>query len=142
MLSRKLKILHVEDDQDIVEITRLSLSLSGHIDIEQCSSPKEALEFANHNQVDALLLDVVLPDMGGEVLLQELRKLAKYAHTPAIFMTARAQENDRKALIKAGGIAVILKPFDPLTLSEQIMYALAPFEPMLVSTEVINHMHE
>lgn len=123
-MSEKLKILHVEDDSDILEICKLSLELSDDFELRQCADSRAALAVAATFNADILLLDVMMPEMGGEVLLEKLRTLPAYADTPAIFMTARAQQSEQAALLAVGAKAVIVKPFDPMTLGQQIRAVL------------------
>lgn len=116
-----MKILHVEDDKDVQEITRLALQLSDEFELRQCLSALEALEVATEYHADILLLDVMMPEMTGDTLLSRLRQLPHYAEVPAIFMTARAHDGEIAALKEAGGLAVIVKPFDPLGLGAKIV---------------------
>lgn len=126
MVEEKLKILHVEDDKDVQEITRIALQLSDRFELVQCLSATEALNVAQAYHADILLLDVMMPEMTGDTLLARLRELSHYARTPAVFMTARAHDGEIAALKKAGGLAVIVKPFDPLSLGEQILSLVLP----------------
>lgn len=128
-LREKLKILHVEDDQDVQEIARIALQLNGEFEVRQCLSAAEALDVAPKYGADILLLDVMMPEMTGDTLLARLRKLPRYSHIPAIFMTARAHDGEISALKEAGGMAVIVKPFDPLTLGQQIMSSILAEQP-------------
>ena len=80
------------------------------------------------NGIDALLLDVMVPGMSGPDVLKALRKLPGLERTPAIFMTARVQPSEVRDLMDHGAVAVISKPFDPLTLGPQIEAALAKAE--------------
>jgi two-component system OmpR family response regulator len=114
------KILHVEDDLDIQAIALLSLETLGGFTIVQASSGQEALEKAPAFSPDLLLLDVMMPTMDGPELLQELRKLPQFSQTPVIFMTAKAQPEEVQQFVELGAIDVITKPFDPLTLADQI----------------------
>jgi DNA-binding response OmpR family regulator len=118
------KILHVEDDPDIQEITYIALQLSERFEVRQCSCASEALLLANDFAADLLLLDMMMPGMNGDSLLSELRTLPQYEDTPVIFMTARANSDEVAELKQAGGIAVITKPFEPLTLAGEIMNVL------------------
>lgn len=127
MVQEKLKILHVEDDRDVQEITKLALQLTDDFHLRQCLSAREALEIAPDFQADILLLDVMMPEMTGDTLLGKLRKLPHYADTPTIFMTARAHDGEIAALMDAGGIAVIVKPFDPLGLSQKILTLVSAY---------------
>lgn len=113
-------ILHVEDDLDIQEITRLALETIGGFIVEQCSSGRDALERASSFSADLFLLDVMMPGMSGEETLKELRKQPEFKDTPAIFMTAKAQPEEVQAFKDSGAIDVITKPFDPMTLADQI----------------------
>ena len=120
-----LKILHVEDDLDIQEIAKLSLETIGGFEVLQCASGKQALSEVLDFAPDLFLLDMMMPEMSGDVVLLNLRKLPGLQDTPAIFMTARAQRNEIVDLKALGAIEVILKPFDPITLPDQIKTALS-----------------
>ena len=69
---------------------------------------------------DVLLLDVMMPDMGGMELLSAFRDMPAFLSTPAIFMTARAQSHERLEFMQQGAAGVIVKPFDPVTLGDQV----------------------
>ncbi|MFC3117770.1 response regulator [Jhaorihella thermophila] len=62
----------------------------------------------------------MMPKKTGPELLKDLRKIDGFAHTPAIFMTAKVQNAEIQSFLDAGAIAVITKPFDPMTLGDQI----------------------
>ncbi|MCF3595928.1 response regulator [Rhodobacteraceae bacterium LMO-12] len=127
-MQEKLKILHVEDDKDVQEIAKIALQLSDQFELKQCLGASEALGVAAEFRADILLLDVMMPEMTGDSLLAKLRELPHYAKTPAIFMTARAHDSEVAALKMAGGIAVIVKPFDPLTLGDKILSVIVEHE--------------
>ncbi|MBV1863835.1 MAG: response regulator [Rhodobacteraceae bacterium] len=120
-----LKILHVEDDLDIQEIAKLSLETIGGFEILQCASGKQALEEAHNFKPDLFLFDVQMPEMSGDVLYQEIKVMPDMENIPAIFMTARAQAKDVAALKELGALDVVTKPFDPMTLPDQIREILA-----------------
>lgn len=130
-MLEKLKILHVEDDIDIQEIARIALELSNGFDVLQCTNAAEALARATGYDADILLLDVMMPDMTGDLLLARLRYIPGYQLIPAIFMTARAYDSEIVQLKKAGGIAVIVKPFDPMTLADQVKTAISTIAPLM-----------
>lgn len=114
------KILHVEDDADIREIAKIALEVIGNFEVNQFSLGHDAIAEAESFAPDLLLLDVMMPAIGGEETLQELRKIRSLDAVPAIFMTAKAHDREKQALMDAGAIAVIVKPFDPTTLAEEI----------------------
>jgi CheY-like chemotaxis protein len=118
------KILYVEDDTGIQLVAKLALEDVGGMEVKICSSGQEALDIANVFQPDLLLLDVMMPGLDGPSTLQELRKLGHTRQTPAIFMTAKVQPQEVEELNQlAGTIAVIAKPFDPITLADQLRQA-------------------
>ncbi|MBS1303883.1 response regulator [Loktanella sp. SALINAS62] len=121
-----IKLLHVEDDSDIREIALLALQMSDTFIIQQCEDGPSALKCAVEFAPDVLLLDVMMPHMTGPELLTRLRQEPTLSHVPAIFMTARVQMAERRALMDQGAVAVIAKPFDPITLADEIKLAMRP----------------
>lgn len=114
-------ILYVEDEPDIQAVAQIALESVGGFTLKICSDGLSALEEATDFAPDLLLLDVMMPGMDGPTTLSELRKIPALNQTPAIFMTAKVQSHEVEELINLGAIAVIAKPFDPMTLSSQIM---------------------
>ncbi|MDD4963806.1 MAG: response regulator [Gallionella sp.] len=115
------RILYVEDEPDIQMIARLALETLGGFTLEVCSSGKEALEKITTFQPQLILLDVMMPGMDGSTTLRELRKLPMFADTPTIFMTAKVQPGEVTGYKQIGAVDVIPKPFDPMTLSTQVL---------------------
>ena len=120
-MAKELKrILYVEDEPDIQSIARIALENVGGFTVEICSSGFEAIEKGPDFKPDLLLLDVMMPGMDGVSTLQELRKQSGLANTPAMFMTAKVRPSEIEQLRQQGAIDVIPKPFDPMTLSENL----------------------
>ncbi|ASM74799.1 MULTISPECIES: response regulator [Roseobacteraceae] len=122
-----IKLLHVEDDADIREIAQLALGLSGDFEVVQSASGEEALLVVKTFTPDVLLLDMMMPGMTGRQTLEQMRLIPALAETPVIFMTARAQNAEVEELRNLGAADVISKPFDPMTLGEQIKTTLKAF---------------
>jgi len=114
------RILYVEDEPDIQAVARIALEHVGGFTVEICNSGQEALERGPGFKPDLLLLDVMMPGMDGVTTLRELRKLPGLTAVPAMFMTAKVQPSEVAQLRQQGAIDVIPKPFDPMTLSENI----------------------
>jgi len=114
------RILYVEDEPDIREIAKLALETVGGFTTMPCASGQEALEVVASFGPDLILLDVMMPDMDGPTTLKLLRKIPEIANKPVIFMTAKVQPQEVEAYREMGALDVIPKPFDPMTLSEQI----------------------
>jgi CheY-like chemotaxis protein len=114
------KILHVEDEDDIRQITKLVLESIGGFEVESCSSGHAALEKVQDFAPDLIILDVMMPEMDGPMTLEALRNLSTAAAIPVIFMTAQAQPHERERLMNLGAIGIITKPYDPQALPEQL----------------------
>ncbi len=118
-----IKLLHVDDDVDILELTKLSLEISGDFDVVSCSSGIDAIRAVRNCMPDVLLLDFMMPGMTGPETLEEMRTISGLEAVPAIFMTARLDES-RTELLALGAKEVIAKPFDAMTLGAQIKAAM------------------
>lgn len=114
------RILYVEDEPDIRAVTRLALEAVGGFTVEVCSSGQEAQTKGADFAPDLILLDVMMPGMDGPTTLKALRGIAALSATPVIFMTAKVQANELAEYKAMGALDVIPKPFDPMTLAEQI----------------------
>ena len=123
-MSSKIRVLHVDDDDDIRVITKLAFSLDEGFELEQCSSGAEALERARATPPDLLLLDMVMPGMDGAQTWERMKSECGLSATPTIFMSARAEQEFARKLLEKGATAVITKPFDPMTLCSQIREGL------------------
>jgi len=114
------RILYVEDEPDIQAVAQIALEAVGGFTLKACSSGEEALAEAVAFSPDLILLDVMMPNMDGPSTLLELQKLPELAATPAMFMTAKVQPQEIEYFKSLGAIEVIAKPFDPMTLADQI----------------------
>ncbi len=122
-MSELSRILYVEDEPDIRAVAKIALETVAGFTLLTCSSGEEALAKAVEFAPDLLLLDVMMPDMDGPSTLLELSKKPELANTPAMFMTAKVQPQEVAHYKSLGAIEVIPKPFDPMTLGEQIKTA-------------------
>jgi CheY-like chemotaxis protein len=114
------KILHIEDESDIQEVARIALQEVGGFSVEGVSSGREGLAAAKAAMPDLILLDVMMPGMDGPTTLKALRGCPSTASIPVIFMTAKAQRHEIDQYLALGALGVITKPFDPMTLADEI----------------------
>jgi two-component system OmpR family response regulator len=114
-----LKVLFVDDDPDIRRIASMSLSAVGGYAVTVASSGSEALEVANRDLPDVVLLDVMMPGMDGLTTLGQLRANVRTASVPVIFMTAKVQKAEVDQY-RAAGAGFIAKPFDPMRLPADV----------------------
>ena len=114
------RILYVEDQQDIQMIARVALESIGGFELKTCISGEDALDVIAGYAPDLLLLDVMMPGLDGPETLAEVRKLPECKEMPVIFMTAKALPGEIQGLMDLGALGVIVKPFDPVTLGDDI----------------------
>lgn len=114
------KILLAEDEPDIRTVAELALESVGGFTVKLCENGQAALDAMNEFVPDLVMLDVMMPGMDGPTTLAELRKLPQGKDVPVIFMTAKVQQAEIEGYKKLGAIGVIPKPFDPMTLADQV----------------------
>ena len=102
------RILVVDDESNIVDILRFNLQREGY-EVLAAYDGKDGLEKAQTRSPDLILLDVMLPEMDGFQVCEELRKTDRL--TPIIMLTAREEERDRVMGLELGADDYVVKPF-------------------------------
>ena len=112
---------------DDVESNRMLLKmiLEDDYDILESASGAECLEQLQHNKPDIVLLDVNMPGMTGYEVCTEIRKHAKTATIPVVFISAMDNVEERLAGFEAGGNDYITKPIDPEHVIERVKYFIS-----------------
>jgi CheY-like chemotaxis protein len=118
-------LLVVDDEDDIREIVALGLEMTEGWSVTAASGGAAALAMAQTLRPDAVLLDVMMPDMDGPSTLRALQQSEATRTIPVIFLTAKIQAGDRNRFLELGVRGIIAKPFDPLTLAQLIKEALS-----------------
>ena len=115
-----MRVLYVDDEPDIREIAEMSLSLDPAFDVRTAPSGAAALALIADWPPDVMLLDVMMPEMDGPTLLVQIRGIERFATTPVIFVTARAQRSELQNFATMDAVGVIAKPFDPMELAARV----------------------
>jgi CheY-like chemotaxis protein len=118
------KVLVVEDDPDIQKVVRMSLQMRGVKEVEVVDGGEECIERLATFTPDVILLDVMMPRVDGYETCQRLKKNPATRAIPVIFLTARAQNTERDRGLKLGALGYLIKPFDPMTLHDEILSLL------------------
>ena len=118
------RILIVDDEPDIREVAQVSLEVMGGLEVLTASSGHEALEIAAREKPDAILLDVMMPELDGPATVERLRATPGIADIPVVLLTAKVQAADHRRFASLQVAGVLAKPFDPMTLSEQVIGVL------------------
>jgi CheY-like chemotaxis protein len=124
-MPRNHLLLVVDDEDDIREVAGLSLDLTEGWTILTANGGAAGMELAASSHPDAILLDVMMPDWDGPRTLRALRAQNTTESIPVIFLTAKVQESDRQRFMQMGVRGIIAKPFDQLTLGQQIKNLLS-----------------
>ena len=119
-MSELRRVMCVEDDPDIRMIIEFSLATLGGYQVCLCPDGRAALAQAPNFKPDLVLLDVMMPGLSGPETLAALRGQVEMAGVPVVFMTAKAMPNEVEELLQYGATGVIVKPFDPVTLPQDI----------------------
>ena len=117
------KILIVEDEQAIREMTAFHLSRAGY-DVLEAQNCREARALLADNRPDLALIDWMLPDMSGLELTRTLKRDKEFEDLAIIMLTARADERDKVSGLEGGADDYITKPFSPRELVARIKAVL------------------
>lgn len=116
------KIMHVEDDPSIQMVARVALEAVGGFTVATCGTGQDAIQQYPLFQPQLILLDVMMPGMDGPSTLKQLQTQYDLSQVPVVFMTAKVQSSEIESYIALGASDVVVKPFDPMTLSAQIQH--------------------
>ncbi len=117
------KVLIVEDQEDILEVIRITLELD-NFELHAASDGEDGLRMAALIKPDLILSDVMMPRMDGLQLCKRIRADPALRRTKLILLSARAQAEDRRAGLAAGADAYLTKPYSPLQLLEAVQQTL------------------
>jgi CheY-like chemotaxis protein len=113
-------ILIIDDEDDIREVAQLTLEAIRGWQVLIAESGEEGLVIAEVEKPDAVLLDVMMPDMDGVTTFKKLKANNLTCDIPVIFLTAKVQPAEKRRFLELGVRGVIAKPFDPMALSDQV----------------------
>ncbi|MFY9528803.1 MAG: response regulator [Candidatus Acidiferrales bacterium] len=119
------KILVVEDELDIQKVIRMSLKFRGVREVVVADNGEECLAIVGQVRPDVILLDVNMPKLDGYETCRRLKENPDTRQIPVIFLTARTQKTERERGMRAGASGYLTKPFDPMTLHDQIVALLS-----------------
>ena len=129
------KLLVVEDDPGIAEVTVFALERAGHA-VRHVSDGEAALDAASREAPDLVVLDVGLPGLDGLGVCRELRKASD---VPILFLSARDEEIDRVLGLEIGGDDYVTKPFSPRELVARVGVILRRARAAAPSDGVVRH---
>ncbi|MDA0949001.1 MAG: response regulator [Planctomycetota bacterium] len=119
------RILIVDDDADLRRLLTLSLERIGGMSALALDGGEGLLKEAATGRWDAVLLDVMMPGLDGPACLAQLRQDPRTDELPVIFLTAKGDAAELRRLQELSGRPSMRKPFDPMTLADELRAILA-----------------
>jgi two-component system alkaline phosphatase synthesis response regulator PhoP len=119
MKKKEIKILLVDDEQDILEIVGYNLSQEGY-KIVTASNGKEAIAVAKKELPHLIIMDVMMPEMDGMEACEAIRKLPELNNVIITFLTARSEDYSQVAGFDVGADDYIAKPIKPKLLVSKV----------------------
>ena len=113
-------VLVVDDDDDIRELTKTTLEVTADWNVITASGGTQAIDVAREHVPDAILLDMMMPDMDGLTTFDHLQTDETTRNIPVILFTAKVQLGDRQAWEGRAIRGAIAKPYDPMTLAADV----------------------
>lgn len=117
-------ILVIDDEDDIREVAQLCLETVGGWQVITANGGKEGLIKAENEHPDAILLDVMMPQLDGLTTFHKLQANAATKSIPVVLLTAKVQASEQRRFSELGVKAIFAKPFDPLSLAPDLAAAL------------------
>ncbi|MBD2773999.1 response regulator [Iningainema tapete] len=118
------QILVIDDEDDIRKLIQTCLEIMGGWQVLSASSGSEGLHLAQTAQPDAILLDVMMPEMDGPTTFQKLQANPATKDIPVILLTAKGRTTESHLFAELGVTGVLNKPFNPHKLADQVAAAL------------------
>jgi len=137
MKKKDIKILLVDDEQDILEIVGYNLSQEGY-KIVTASNGKEAIAVAKKERPQLIIMDVMMPEMDGMEACENIRKIPELSNVLITFLTARSEDYSQVAGFDAGADDYIAKPIKPKLLVSKVKALLRRLKDDTPSSENLN----
>jgi DNA-binding response OmpR family regulator len=127
------KILVVDDKAELRTLLKSYLTQEG-FDVVTANDGQEALYVARHEKPNLIILDLMMPEMGG---YEFMRAYSREADTPVVILTAKIEENDKVLGLELGADDYVTKPFSPRELTARVRAVLRRAEKQTVTQEIL-----
>lgn len=115
----KPQVMVVDDDPSIVELIRLNLESDG-VEVLPAHGGAECLQLLETHRPDVIVLDIMMPNVDGWMVLMNIRDNPETAHIPVIMLTAKTQDLAKILAFRQGAQQYVTKPFNPIELSARV----------------------
>jgi CheY-like chemotaxis protein len=114
------KILVADDEPDVLFMTAFSLRTVGGFEVIEARNGLEAVEAAQREHPDLIILDIKMPRMNGYDACRQLQQIEELKDVPVIFLSAKGQRQEIEEGLSLGAVDYILKPFAPEELISKV----------------------
>jgi DNA-binding response OmpR family regulator len=122
------KILVAEDEKQIADMIAFKLTNSGH-EVIRAQDGEQAMELAKRDMPDLIMLDAMMPGIGGFEVLRRLKADPALRSVPVIMVTAKGHERDVLSGLRGGAVDYVVKPFSLKELAARVELALGKEPP-------------
>jgi CheY-like chemotaxis protein len=113
------KILIAEDERDIRDLISFTLKFAGY-EVVAVVNGEEAVKTAQTDRPDLIIMDGRMPKMSGYEACEKIKQMDETKDIPVVFLSAKGQESEIQAGLKAGALEYLLKPFAPDELIKRV----------------------
>jgi CheY-like chemotaxis protein len=128
------KILSIEDTSSFRRLIRMTLEFEG-FDVIEAEGGQRGLELARENVPDLILLDLMMPDIGGLAVCQALKKDVRLSKIPVIVLSSSDDSNEIEECLQLGAQGYLLKPFRPAMLLQIVRDNVDPKKASVVKAQ-------
>lgn len=118
-MNRALRVVLIDDDPDLRKLVKLTLEFTAGWDVVTAPDGREGVETVRRVLPDVAVVDLMMPGMDGYEVCARLCADPATAGVPVVFLTAR-QELDEARIRASGARGVVVKPFQPDSLAEEL----------------------
>jgi DNA-binding NarL/FixJ family response regulator len=134
------RLLLIDDDPNLILLVKDYLEFRGY-EVLTADNGREALNLLSLNLPDMIICDIMMPEMDGYGLIENVRQDSRTSWIPVLFLSARGQSQDRIKGLNLGADVYMVKPFEPEELVAQVESSLKQTNRLLLHTEGIGEDH-
>jgi DNA-binding NarL/FixJ family response regulator len=131
------RLLLIDDDPNLILLVKDYLEFRGY-EVVTADNGKEALNLLSQNLPDMIVCDIMMPEMDGYALIENVRQDPRTSWIPVLFLSARGQSQDRIKGLNLGADVYMVKPFEPEELVAQVESSLKQTNRLLLHTDGMN----
>jgi DNA-binding NarL/FixJ family response regulator len=128
------RLLLIDDDPNLILLVKDYLEFRGY-EVLTADNGKEALHLLSQNLPDMIICDIMMPEMDGYALIENVRQDQRTSWIPVLFLSARGQSQDRIKGLNLGADVYMVKPFEPEELVAQVESSLKQTNRLLLYTD-------